>query len=114
MRLSSALDFEKDVLNKYGFTLSAVPPRYHTPYFAHIWGGGYSAGYYAYMWSDMLNSSAWDYITKHGGMTRENGDRFRKYILSVGNSVDLNQAFKDFTGSAPDLKPLLRDKGFIK
>lgn len=109
-----ALDFEKDVLNKYGFTLSAVPPRYHTPYFAHIWGGGYSAGYYAYMWSDMLNSSAWDYITKHGGMTRENGDRFRKYILSVGNSVDLNQAFKDFTGSAPDLKPLLRDKGFIK
>lgn len=109
-----ALDFEKSVLNQYGFTLSAVPPRYHTPYFAHIWGGGYSAGYYAYMWSDMLNSSAWDWITKHGGMTRENGDRFRKFILSVGNSVDLNQAFKDFTGSAPDLKPLLRDKGFIK
>ncbi|WP_304343001.1 M3 family metallopeptidase [Chryseobacterium koreense] len=107
------LEFEKSVLNKYGFTLSAVPPRYHTPYFAHIWGGGYSAGYYAYMWSDMLNSDAWDWISTHGGMTRENGDRFRKYILSVGNSVDLNQAFKDFTGRTPDIKPLLKDKGFI-
>ncbi|KMQ71104.1 M3 family metallopeptidase [Chryseobacterium koreense] len=107
------LEFEKSVLNKYGFTLSAVPPRYHSPYFAHIWGGGYSAGYYAYMWSDMLNSDAWDWISTHGGMTRENGDRFRKYILSVGNSVDLNQAFKDFTGRTPDIKPLLKDKGFI-
>lgn len=108
-----ALEFEKNVLNKYGFTLNAVPPRYHTPYFAHIWGGGYSAGYYAYMWSDMLNSNAWDWISKNGGMTRANGDRFRKYILSVGNSVDLNKAFKEFTGKEPDIKPLLKDKGFI-
>ena len=108
-----ALDFEKSVLNKYGFTLNAVPPRYHTPYFAHIWGGGYSAGYYAYMWSDMLNSNAWDWISKNGGMTTANGDRFRKYILSVGNSVDLNKAFKEFTGKEPDIKPLLKDKGFI-
>ncbi|MBW8362878.1 MAG: M3 family metallopeptidase [Kaistella sp.] len=109
-----ALEFEKEVLNKYGFNLKEVPPRYHTPYFAHIWGGGYSAGYYAYMWSDLLNADAWDWISTHGGMTRENGDRFRKYILSVGNSVDLNQAFKDFTGRTPDIKPLLKNKGFIK
>ena len=108
------LEFEKDVLAKYGFNLKEVPPRYHSPYFAHIWGGGYSAGYYAYMWSDMLNSDAWDWISSNGGMTRENGDRFRKYILSVGNSVDLNEAFKNFTGRNPDLKPLLKDKGFIK
>ena len=108
------LEFEKEVLAKYGFNLKEVPPRYHSPYFAHVWGGGYSAGYYAYMWSDMLNSDAWDWISKNGGMTRANGDRFRKYILSVGNSVDLNQAFKDFTGRNPDIKPLLRDKGFIK
>ena len=108
------LEFEKDVLAKYGFNLKEVPPRYHSPYFAHIWGGGYSAGYYAYMWSDMLNSDAWDWIYSNGGMTRENGDRFRKYILSVGNSVDLNEAFKNFTGRNPDLKPLLKDKGFIK
>ena len=108
------LEFEKAVLATYGFNLKEVPPRYHSPYFAHIWGGGYSAGYYAYMWSDMLNADAWDWISTHGGMTRENGDRFRKYILSVGNSVDLNQAFKDFTGRTPDLKPLLKNKGFIK
>ncbi|MBU8883944.1 M3 family metallopeptidase [Kaistella sp. DKR-2] len=108
------LEFEKEVLAKYGFNLKQVPPRYHSPYFAHIWGGGYSAGYYAYMWSDLLNADAWDWISTHGGMTRENGDRFRKYILSVGNSVDLNQAFKDFTGRTPDIKPLLKNKGFIK
>ncbi|SEF54173.1 peptidyl-dipeptidase Dcp [Halpernia humi] len=109
-----ALEFEKEVLNKYGFTLAAVPPRYHTPYFAHIWGGGYAAGYYAYMWSDLLKSDAWDYITKHGGMTRENGDRFRKYILSVGNSKDLNDAYKEFAGRNPSIAPLLKDKGFTK
>lgn len=113
-QLKPTLEFEKSVLNKYGFTLSEVPPRYHTPYFAHIWGGGYSAGYYAYMWSDVLNAAAWDYIVNNGGMTRANGDRFRQYILSVGNSVDLNQAFRDFTGKDPDIKPLLRNKGFIK
>ncbi len=112
-QLKPTLEFEKNALNKYGFTLEAVPPRYHSPYFAHIWGGGYSAGYYAYMWSDLLNAAAWDYIVKNGGMTRANGDRFREYILSVGNSVDLNKAFKDFTGKDPDIKPLLRNKGFI-
>lgn len=107
------LEFEKDVLAKYGFNLKEVPPRYHTPYFAHIWGGGYSAGYYAYMWSDLLNADAWDWISSNGGMTRANGDRFRKYILSKGNSVDLNQAYKEFTGRTPNIKPLLKNKGFI-
>lgn len=107
------LEFEKDALAKFGFNLKEVPPRYHSPYFAHIWGGGYSAGYYAYMWSDLLNADAWDWISNNGGMTRANGDRFRKYILSVGNSIDLNQAYRDFTGRTPDIKPLLINKGFI-
>ena len=113
-QLLPVLDFEKQSLNNHGFTLSTVPPRYHTPYFAHIWGGGYSAGYYAYLWSETLDSDAWEWIEKNGGLTRENGDRFRKFILSVGNSVDLNQAFRDFTGHDPDIKPLLRNRGFIK
>lgn len=113
-QLLPVLDFEKQSLNNHGFNLSTVPPRYHTPYFAHIWGGGYSAGYYAYLWSETLDSDAWEWIEKNGGLTRENGDRFRKYILSVGNSVDLNQAFRDFTGHDPDIKPLLRNRGFIK
>ncbi|MGE8513701.1 MAG: M3 family metallopeptidase, partial [Chryseobacterium culicis] len=108
------LDFEKQSLASHGFNLATVPPRYHTPYFAHIWGGGYSAGYYAYLWSETLDNDAWEWISKNGGLTRENGDRFRKYILSVGNSVDLNQAFRDFTGHDPDIKPLLRNRGFIK
>lgn len=112
--LLPVLDFEKQSLKNHGFTLSTVPPRYHTPYFAHIWGGGYSAGYYAYLWAETLDSDAWEWIKNNGGLTRENGDRFRKYILSVGNSVDLNQAFKDFTGHNPDIKPLLRNRGFIK
>jgi peptidyl-dipeptidase Dcp len=113
-QLIPVLDFEKQSLTKHGFTLATVPPRYHTPYFAHIWGGGYSAGYYAYLWSETLDNDAWEWISKNGGLTRENGDRFRKYILSVGNSVDLNQAFRDFTGHDPDIKPLLRSRGFIK
>lgn len=108
------LDFEKKALADNGFTVAAVPPRYHAPYFAHIWGGGYSAGYYAYLWSETLDNDAWEWIKSHGGMTRENGDRFRKYILSVGNSMDLNQAFRDFAGHDPDIKPLLRNRGFIK
>ncbi len=112
-QLKPTLEFEKEALAKYGFTLSAVPPRYHSPYFSHIWGGGYSAGYYAYMWSDLLNADAIDWIRSNGGLTRANGDRFRKYILSVGNSVDLNQAYRDFTGRNPDIKPLLKSKGFI-
>ncbi|WP_294318390.1 M3 family metallopeptidase [uncultured Chryseobacterium sp.] len=113
-QLIPVLDFEKQSLAKHGFTLATVPPRYHSPYFAHIWGGGYSAGYYAYLWSETLDNDAWEWISKNGGLTRENGDRFRKYILSVGNSVDLNQAFRDFTGHDPDIKPLLRNRGFIK
>lgn len=113
-QLLPVLNFEKQSLNNHGFNLSTVPPRYHTPYFAHIWGGGYSAGYYAYLWSETLDSDAWEWISKNGGLTRENGDRFRKHILSVGNSVDLNQAFRDFTGHDPDIKPLLRNRGFIK
>lgn len=113
-QLLPVLDFEKQSLKNHGFTLSTVPPRYHTPYFAHIWGGGYSAGYYAYLWSETLDSDAWEWIMNNGGLTRENGDRFRKHILSVGNSVDLNQAFRDFTGHDPDIKPLLRNRGFIK
>lgn len=113
-QLLPVLDFEKQSLANHGFTLATVPPRYHTPYFAHIWGGGYSAGYYAYLWSETLDNDAWEWIKNNGGLTRENGDRFRKHILSVGNSVDLNQAFRDFTGHDPDIKPLLRNRGFIK
>jgi peptidyl-dipeptidase Dcp len=105
------LDFEKEALQKYGLLVNEVPTRYHTPYFAHIWSGGYSAGYYAYTWSKTLDYNAFDWMEANGGMTRENCERFRKYILSVGNSVDLNKAFKDFIGHEMKIEPYLRNAG---
>lgn len=110
-QIKPALDFENNALTQYGLLVKEVPTRYHSPYFAHIWGGGYSAGYYAYMWSEMLDYDAFNTIEERGGLTRENGDRFRKYILSVGNSVDLNKAFEEFTGHKPSIQPLLKGRG---
>jgi peptidyl-dipeptidase Dcp len=107
------LEFEKEALQKYGLLVNEVPTRYHTPYFAHIWGGGYSAGYYAYTWSKTLDYNAYDWMQANGGMTRANCERFRKYILSVGNSVDLNKAFKDFIGHDMQTEPYLRNAGLI-
>ncbi|MCC7029175.1 MAG: M3 family metallopeptidase [Chitinophagaceae bacterium] len=108
------LQFEKEALQKYGLLVNEVPTRYHTPYFAHIWGGGYSAGYYAYTWSKVLDYNAFDWIQEHGGMTMANGDRFRKTILSVGNSVDLNEAFKEFIGHEMKIEPYLKNAGLVE
>jgi peptidyl-dipeptidase Dcp len=105
------LEFEKEALQKYGLLVNEVPTRYHTPYFAHIWSGGYSAGYYAYTWSKTLDYNAFDWMQANGGMTRANCERFRKYILSVGNSLDLNKAFKDFIGHDMQIEPYLRNSG---
>lgn len=113
-QIGDALSFEEKALKEVGLLVKEVPPRYHSPYFNHIWGGGYSAGYYAYIWSEILDQDAYQWFKDNGGMTRENGDRFREYILSIGNTKDLNQAFKDLTGRAADIKPLLRSKGFIQ
>lgn len=106
-----ALQFEEEALAKYGLLLKEVPTRYHTPYFAHIWGGGYSAGYYAYTWSKTLDYNVNDWLKAHGGMTRENCERFRKYILSVGNSVDLNKAFVEMIGQEMSIEPYLINAG---
>lgn len=105
------LDFENAALKKYGLLVDEVPTRYHSPYFAHIFSGGYSAGYYAYTWSKTLDYNAYDWLKEHGGMTRENGERFRKYILSVGNSIDLNKAFEEFVGHEMQVKPYLDNEG---
>jgi len=107
------LEFEKEALEKYGLLVNEVPTRYHTPYFAHIWGGDYSASYYAYTWAKALDYNAYDWMMANGGMTRENGDRFRKYILSVGNSVDLNQAFRDLIGHEMEIEPYLKNAGLL-
>lgn len=108
------LVFEKEALQKYGLLVNEVPTRYHSPYFAHIWSGGYSAGYYAYTWSKTLDYNAFDWMQANGGMTRANCERFRKYILSVGNSVDLNKAFKDFIGHDMQIEPYLNNAGLLE
>jgi peptidyl-dipeptidase Dcp len=105
------LTFEKEALEKYGLLVNEVPTRYHSPYFAHIWGGDYSAGYYAYTWSKTLDYNAFDWMQANGGMTRANCERFKKYILSVGNSVDLNHAFKEFIGHDMRTEPYLKNAG---
>ncbi len=109
--LKPVLEFENMALQKYGLLMKQVPTRYHSPYFLHIWSNGYSAGYYAYTWSKTLDYNAFDWMQVHGGMTRENGDRFRKYILSVGNSVDLKEAFKQFIGHDMKVESYIKNAG---
>ena len=113
-QLKPTTEFETEALKKYGLYVPQILPRYHSPFFAHIWGGGYASGYYAYTWSDLLTHDGWDWITQNGGMTRANGDHYRKTILSVGNTLDYNKAYHNFTGRKPSLKPLLKNKGFDK
>jgi peptidyl-dipeptidase Dcp len=108
------LVFEKEALEKYGLLVNEVPTRYHSPYFAHIFSGGYSAGYYAYTWSKTLDYNVYDWMKANGGLSRENSERFRKYILSVGNSVDLNKAFEELIGHKMEVEPYLRNAGLLE
>jgi peptidyl-dipeptidase Dcp len=103
--------FEADALKKAGFTLAQVPPRYRSSYFQHIWGNGYAAGYYAYLWTQMLDSDAFEWFKEHGGLTRENGDIFREKILSRGNTEELGKLYRDFRGKEPSIEPMLKDRG---
>ena len=103
--------FEAQALEKFKVDLAEVPPRYRTSYFDHIWGGGYSAGYYAYFWSEVLDDDAFEWFKEHGGMTAENGQVFRDKILSRGNTVDLATLYRDFRGKDPSVEPLLENRG---
>lgn len=103
--------FEADALKRYKIDMAQVPPRYKTPYFAHIWGGGYSAGYYAYLWSEVLDHDAFQWFKENGGLTRENGKTFRDKVLSRGNSEELAKMYKAFRGKDPSVEPLLEFRG---
>jgi peptidyl-dipeptidase Dcp len=104
--------FEADALKKAGIDLPVVPPRYHTTYFSHIWGNAYAAGYYAYLWSDVIDEDAWAWFQEHGGLKRENGQRFRDLVLSRGGTQDAASLYRAFRGRDPILDPLLVSKGF--
>ena len=104
--------FEKEALNRTKLDgVHAVPPRYRSTYFAHIFSGGYAAGYYSYLWTEMLHHDAFNWFENNGGMTRENGQRFRDMILSQGNTQDLDQMYKAWRGSEPEIGPLLKARG---
>jgi peptidyl-dipeptidase Dcp len=103
--------FEAAALKKYGVEMAQVPPRYHTTYFSHIWGGGYAAGYYAYLWSEVLDDDAYYWFREHGGMTRANGQRFRDMVLSRGGTIDPAAMYRAFSGHDPKVEPLLYERG---
>src|SRR5690606_36923754 len=107
---NSILETEASALQAAGLDFAPVPPRYRTTYFSHIMGG-YAAGYYAYIWSEVLDANTVAWIEENGGLTRANGDRFRATLLSQGGSKDALQLFTDFSGKTPDIAPLLVKRG---
>jgi peptidyl-dipeptidase Dcp len=103
--------FEKAALARKHVDLPQVPPRYRSTYFLHIWGNGYAAGYYAYLWSEMLDDDAFQWFEQHGGLTRANGDRFRSMVLSRGNTEDLGKMYSSWLGTEPTAAPMLKYRG---
>jgi peptidyl-dipeptidase Dcp len=109
--LQDADKFETAALQKTGLSLSYVPPRYRSSYFLHIWGNGYAAGYYAYLWTEMLDHDAFSWFEENGGLTLANGQRFRDMILSRGNTEDYGKMFRDFRGHDPNIKAMQKYRG---
>ena len=105
--------FEKEALEKTHLWIGHVPPRYRSSYFSHIWGGGYAAGYYAYLWSEMLDDSAYQWFKDNGGLTRANGDRLRQMVLSRGNTEELGKMYKAWLGKDPSIEPMLKERGLM-
>ena len=104
--------FEKEALNNVGLLNSQIPPRYSTTYFNHVWGGGYAAGYYSYLWTEVLAVNVADYFAKHGALDPTVGQAFRDKVLSRGNTKDQMEMFTDFTGmKQPDASGLLKARG---
>jgi peptidyl-dipeptidase Dcp len=105
--------FEKKALAKVHMDLQAVPPRYRSSYFSHIWASGYSAGYYAYLWTQMLDDDAYQWFDDHGGLSRANGDRFRRMILSRGNTEDLAAMYLAWRGKAPSIDAMMKYRELV-
>ena len=103
--------FEPVALQKTHLDLPQVPSRYRSSYFLHIWGNGYAAGYYAYLWTKMLEEDVFSWFEEHGGLTRANGQRFRDMILSRGNTEEYGKMFRDFRGHEPDIAPMQKAYG---
>ncbi|HEY9225415.1 MAG TPA: M3 family metallopeptidase, partial [Gemmatimonadaceae bacterium] len=105
-------DFEAVVLRRHQMDIREVPPRYSSTYFAHIWDGGYHAGYFAYLWAEVLDHDTFAWFKEYGGMTRGNGQRFRDMILSRGGTDDAATMYREFRGRDPLVDSLLVERGF--
>jgi len=112
-KVSSVEEFEAKAIADYGLDYHAVPTRYRSTYFSHIFAGGYSAGYYGYIWSEVLDADTVEWFKENGGLTRENGDHFRKTLLSRGGSLNSMQMFRNFRGRDATIEPLLKRRGLI-
>lgn len=111
-KIDDANAFEREALQKTKLdVVHAVPPRYRSTYFSHIFASGYAAGYYSYLWTEMLHHDAYQWFKDNGGLTRANGQRFREMILSQGNTQDLEQMYKKWRGSDPRIEPMLKARG---
>jgi peptidyl-dipeptidase Dcp len=108
---TDVVQFEEAALQAEKLLLEAVPPRYRSSYFAHIFGGGYAAGYYAYLWTQMLADDGYQWFVGQGGLSRDNGQRFREAILSRGNSEDLEALYREWRGHDPQIEPMLKNRG---
>jgi len=106
--------FEKQALQSTGIDLKAVPPRYRSSYFQHIWAGGYAAGYYSYQWTKMLSEDAYEWFTEHGGLTRANGQRYRDMILAQPMTNDYKKLYRDFRGRDASINAMLKYMGLGK
>ncbi len=111
--LQNADEFEAQALAKTHLNLAAVPPRYRSSYFSHIWASGYSAGYYAYLWTQMLDDDAYQWFDDHGGLSRVNGERFRRMILARGNTQDLSSLYVAWRGKPPSIDAMMKYRGLI-
>jgi peptidyl-dipeptidase Dcp len=103
--------FETSALKRFNVEMYEVPPRYRTPYFAHIWGGGYASSYYAYLWSEVLDHDTYYWFVENGGLTRANGQRFRDMILSRGGTQEAASLYRAFRGRDPSVEPLIIERG---
>jgi peptidyl-dipeptidase Dcp len=112
--IADVATFEREALRDYGIAHPLIPPRYRSTYFQHVFSGGYSAGYYSYIWSEVLDAETVEWFKENGGLRRENGDTFRAKLLSVGGSVDAMDAFRAVRGRDADIGPLLRRRGLVR
>jgi peptidyl-dipeptidase Dcp len=106
-------DFEAQAIKDYGLDFAPVPTRYRSTYFSHIFAGGYSAGYYGYIWSEVLDADTVDWFKENGGLQRKNGEHFRNTLLGRGGSIDSMQMFRNFRGRDSKIEPLLKRRGLI-